>query len=78
LGEYESRSVWSLVCHLNQQEVVVVTRKPSPGKSGKSRSRGKLSVKKETLKDLKARGSVKGGFIMQDTRIVPTTGPMCR
>lgn len=34
----------------------------------------RLALKKETLKDLSPRQTVVGGFIMQDTRIVKTSG----
>ena len=36
-------------------------------------SKKKLSVKKRTLKDLTPRGNVKGGLIMRDTGIIPTS-----
>jgi hypothetical protein len=38
------------------------------------RSKIRLAVKKETLKDLSTKQPVLGGFIMQDTRIIRTGG----
>lgn len=38
------------------------------------RSKIRLAVKKETLKDLSTTKPVLGGFIMQDTRIIRTSG----
>jgi hypothetical protein len=38
----------------------------------KESPRVRLAVKKETLKDLSPKQDVRGGFIMQDTVIVPT------
>ncbi len=35
--------------------------------------KARLAVKKETLKDLSPKHDVRGGFIMQDSRIVPTS-----
>jgi hypothetical protein len=38
------------------------------------RSKVRLAVKKETLKDLSAKQTVLGGFIMKDTIIIRTGG----
>jgi len=40
----------------------------------KQRSRAKLAITKETLKDLTPKLNVSGGFIMKDTIIIRTGG----
>jgi len=58
------------VRRLVAKEEKVMNRKTAEQK----RSKIRLAVKKETLKDLSTKRPVLGGFIMKDTIIVRTSG----
>jgi len=53
----------------------VYTRRQSMTRKNmmKESPRVRLAVKKETLKDLSPKQDVRGGFIMKDTIIIPTS-----